>query len=286
MSDNQRGRGPLRPKTNEDMFIGWSPNPPSVDRRFLLGLGIGAVIAGGGVAGALAAFQQAPGEGTWDQGDTRDFVGELITHPYPALRVGAQLETDGGLREVRAFARPSLLGCVGKCGVHERLAAAERASQSGYVAVRGTLIERGDDTMISAIDGPDWVRSVDPRELNGQPLGLRARAEAVELGRVTLRGEILDAKCWFGAMRPNQGKVHKACAALCIRSGLPPAFFARLRTGAVRAFVLTDDRPGQSGGPLRDEILARVADPVRVPGRIVQSDFTEFRIDPADITVV
>ena len=28
-------------------------------------------------------------------------------------------------------------------------------------------------------------------------------------------------------MRPASGKVHKGCASLCIRGGIPPAFFAR-----------------------------------------------------------
>ena len=32
------------------------------------------------------------------------------------------------------------------------------------------------------------------------------------LGEATYRGEILDSKCWFGAMQPGQGKPHKSCA--------------------------------------------------------------------------
>lgn len=270
--------GPIRPKVSDDLFIGWAGDIPKVDRRFLLGLGAGLVVAGGGVAAGLASVQNAPGPGTWDQGDVRDFVGALIVDPYPALRVLQQVDLDGTLRENSGLPAPSLIGCLGKCGVQPRLEAASQAGAGGLIAVRGTLIERGPHTMISAIDGPDWVRPAGeaPSALISEPPGLHGD----DLGAATLTGEILDTKCWFGAMRPNAGKVHKACASLCIRGGLPPAFFARERMGRDRLFLLT----GPRGGPLRDEILPLVADPVRASGQIVQRDFTEFRVDPAAIT--
>src|SRR6185295_631154 len=34
-----------------------------------------------------------------------------------------------------------------------------------------------------------------------------------------LEGEIVDSKCWLGAMRPGEGHLHKSCASLCIRGG-------------------------------------------------------------------
>jgi len=35
---------------------------------------------------------------------------------------------------------------------------------------------------------------------------------AVAMGERTLRGEVIDPKCYIGAMKPGGGKTHKACA--------------------------------------------------------------------------
>ncbi len=273
---------PITPRRETSFFIGWDPNPPQVDRRFLLGAATGVIALGAGAAAGLAAVQEPAGRGVWDQGDVRDFVGGLITDPYPALRVVAQLEPDGRLRSDTALPRPSFLGCMGKCGVRPRLQAAADASQRGLIAVRGSLIQRGDNTMIAVADGPDWVRPVDPTNVEYQAIRLPLRArEGVEadLGPITLDGEILDIKCAFGAMRPADGKEHKACATLCIRSGLPPAFYAKGRDGRMHVFLLTDD----AGGPLHGEIAPLVADRVRATGRLMRRDFVEFRVDPGRI---
>ena len=64
-------------------------------------------------------------------------------------------------------------------------------------------------------------------------------------------------------MRPAEGKVHKACAALCIRGGIPPAFFARGSDGQGALMIMTDR--GRAHGP---GLLPWVADPVRVSGSI------------------
>jgi hypothetical protein len=57
--------------------------------------------------------------------------------------------------------------------------------------------------------------------------------------------------------------VHKACASLCIRGGIPPAFFARGagRQGALMIMV----SGGHAHGP---GLLDLVADAVQVSGRV------------------
>ncbi len=273
---------PLKPRVERSFFIGWDPNPPAVDRRFLLAAGVSLITLGAGAAAGLAAVQDPAGVGDWDQADVRDFVGDLIINPYPALRVIAQLEPDGRLRSDIALPRPSFLGCMGKCGVRPRLQAAAAASEGGLIAVRGSLIQRGDNTMIAVADGPNWVRPVDPANVEYQAIRMPLRArEGVEadLGPITLDGEILDIKCSFGAMRPSDGKEHKACATLCIRSGLPPAFYAKGRDGRMHIFLLTD----AEGRPVHEEIAPLVADRVRASGRLIRRDFVEFRVDPARI---
>ena len=56
--------------------------------------------------------------------------------------------------------------------------------------------------------------------------------------RVTLRGEIVDSKCFLGVMVPGAGRTHKECASLCVRGGIPPALFVRDRHGRSALLLL------------------------------------------------
>ena len=104
-----------------------------------------------------------------------------------------------------------------------------------------------------------------------------------DVGCVVLIGEILDAKCWFGAMKPGFGKTHKACAALCARGGLPLAFCSpggALCGDADRTLLFLDE----NGRPHGRALLPYVADPVSVTGQIVRvGDVTEYRVAARDI---
>jgi hypothetical protein len=96
----------------------------------------------------------------------------------------------------------------------------------------------------------------------------------VSLGRTRLAGAIMDTKCFFGVMRPGRGRAHKACASLCIRGGIPPSFWARRADGRESVLLMTDEM----GGPLGEDILPLVADPVETEGEIVRvGDLLQLR---------
>ncbi len=80
----------------------------------------------------------------------------------------------------------------------------------------------------------------------------------------TLRGEILDSKCFLGAMRPGEGKTHKECAALCIAGGISPMLITRDERGTATYYLLTNS----SGGAMGPEVLPLVADPVEIRGEV------------------
>ena len=227
--------------SQNDFFIGWADKAPKADRRFFLGAGAALMLGAGGLAAGMASHQNNPGIGVWDQGAVRDWTGVLTGQPYAMLRT---TDIDGSTRT-------ALLSCLGKCGVAARVGALEGQT----VTVKGSLIQRGEHAMIAVADGMDWVTPSD-MDLSGQ---LAFPTASQTLGEVTLAGEILDPKCWFGAMRPSDGKVHKACAALCIRGGLPPAFYARTARGQSTLMIMTN--AGEAHG---EDLLPFVADPVQV----------------------
>ncbi|MDH4384335.1 MAG: hypothetical protein QE280_02710 [Caulobacter sp.] len=233
-------KAPLNLAPRGRMFIGWSP-PDSGTRRGLLLAGLG--MAGAGTAAAFAAGPLGfmPGSGRWDPTAVRTWTGQLIVDPYPTLIWRNKAGED----------QTALLGCPDKCGVRAEV---ERfANQS--VTVRGSLIERSGLKMIAGTLEPGWIS-------RGQAPAV-APPKALPLGAVELQGELMDAKCWLGAMRPGEGLTHRSCAILCVRMGLPLLFVAGPPGGRRRAFVAVDER----GKPFDEAILPFVADPVRLSGQ-------------------
>jgi hypothetical protein len=236
----------MKPASEQDepLFIGWAETPPA-DRRFFLRAGLGLTASTAALGLGLAALQGAPGKGNWDPDAVREWRGIVQGQPYAMLRTH---DLGGG-------PRTALLSCLGKCGVAARIGALAGMP----VVIKGSLIQRGVHSMIAVDEVGDWIRR-DERAAVDPAL---AFPELTPLGDIQLAGEILDSKCWFGAMRPSTGKVHKACAALCIRGGIPPAFYARGPQQQEVLMIMAS--AGRAYGP---ELLSLVGDPVRLKGRV------------------
>jgi hypothetical protein len=88
------------------------------------------------------------------------------------------------------------------------------------------------------------------------------------LGEATLRGEILDPKCYLGVMRPGEGKPHRSCAIRCIEGGIPPFFKVVTKEDAHQYFFVLD----ANGNPVNDKVAKYVADEVQLCGTVEQWD--------------
>ena len=124
--------------------------------------------------------------------------------------------------------------------------------------LRGALITRGAERMLE----------IDSQSLRLTPGKGRTRSHPLDLGPVTLTGEIVDTKCHLGVMNPGNGKVHRACAARCISGGVPPGFLVRGAGGEARLLLLT----GADGRPLGREVLGYVAEPIVIQGQLVRQE--------------
>ncbi len=255
-------RGVIAPKPEAEMFIGWA-KAPAVDRRFLLGA-MPLMLAGTTGLGWLVAKElDDPGAGRWAQGATHVVEGVLSAKPYPLIRV-ADAAAPFGMRSVLIVAQGK---CTGALKLAELDAKPVRAS--------GVLIERKGRRMLEVpLSVNRWLEAAP-----GPAAAVLAAPETTSLGRARLAGQIMDSKCFFGVMRPSRGKTHKACAALCIRGGIPPSFWARDGQGRESVLLMTN----AAGGPLGEAILPLVADPVSAEGEIVRvDDLLQFRADAAD----
>ena len=261
-----RARGVFEKSPSKELFIGWA-KAPAVDRRFLLGA-IPLGLAGTTAAGIIKARSLPdPGAGAWLTNATHAVEGVVSRAPYPLLRV-ADPAAPFGMRTVLIVAQGKCTSGLDLDAVDGRMARA-----------RGVLIERGNRRMLEV---PPFLGAwLEASE--GTPTDLLRAPPEEDLGTATLSGMIMDSKCFFGVMKPARGRTHKACAALCIRGGIPPSFWARGRDGREAVLLMTDN----AGGPLKDDILPYVADPVRVEGALRRvGDLVQFRINPEAIVRV
>ncbi|MFN3165610.1 MAG: hypothetical protein ACE37H_00945 [Phycisphaeraceae bacterium] len=224
----------------DPFYVGYLKMPASI-RRFVLPWAVGNLVLAIGVAAVVALQRRDPGDGTWDTGQVIEVEGLLVIDPYPLLRTDT---------------RTYLLVEQGKRGVQDRLTS--EAIGPGPVSVTGYLVEREGRSVIE-LDGAmdDPIRQVaSPR------LAFGTRRE--NLGTHTLRGEIVDPKCYLGVMQPGDGKTHKSCATLCIRGGIPPMFVARDAHGKTAVYLLTDAK----GAALPASHYEYIADPIELTGRV------------------
>ena len=98
--------------------------------------------------------------------------------------------------------------------------------------------------------------------------------------RRTLRGEIVDSKCFVGVMKPGRGKVHRACATLCIRGGIPPLLVVAEDGGALAYYLLV----GPDGRTLDPIAAGLVAEPIEITGDVIElDDLRVLKATPAHI---
>ena len=199
------------------------------------------------LAGLLAGLQGTIG--TAHYCDVLEFTGVLVKDPTAVL-VADQPDAESGA-SVYYLVSPF------KFGFDETLADRYHLM---HVKLRGRLMYRDDgQALIEVI--PESLET-DGASATVSPLG-----ERVSLGEMTLEGEIVDTKCYLGAMNPGVLKPHRACAILCIKGDIPPMLLVRgAAVDEADYFLLVDD----SYGTVNDRILDFVGLPVQITGQVEQ----------------
>lgn len=232
-----------------EIYVGYRPVPLRFRRAVRLSVGL-LLVFGVGV-GVLAVHALRPaGTGVWDTGSTVTIEGSLRLLPYP------HLDTPEG---------SILLVEPGKFGSQARFEGHEGAS----ISVEGTTIARGPWRMLEVVR----------HESNSEPLSLEMD-NAGEAQSVVATGEILDGKCYLGAMKPGDGPTHKTCAMLCLRGGIPALFVGRTAEGQwINAVVTSTD-----GGPIHESLIGFVGDPVTIRGKLgMHGSLPALSLAPGDV---
>lgn len=245
-----------------DLYVGYLPVPRR--HRRALRLVVPTVLWGLCALSALIAGAMSPaGDAHWDTSDSTRFVGTIVARPYPAII----LEPDDDASESRAPRRTIFLVEPGKLGARAGLDALDRQG----ARVEGFVLERDGRRVLELLPGKAGVAPLNDGRIDfvvSQPLG-----------EATLVGEIVDYKCYMGAMKPGHGLTHRACATLCVSGGIPPALIVRDEHGHATYYVLrSPDRDR-----LNDAVLPFIARPVRIRGQIVREADVLYLETSADL---
>ncbi len=203
---------------NDEFYVGYlAKMPQGFARRIRAAIAI-CLLAAAACAIIFAQVQRTFAPSTFEYGKELTFDGMIEASPYPALLV-ARPATSG----LPSSSRYTLVG-AGKHGADNEIASFEGKA----VQLKGQLIYRNGETLIEVM--PRTVSATGLPTLSGEPVQ--------ELGSVTLNGEIVDSKCYFGVMNPGSGKVHRDCAVRCLSGGIPPSFVTADYNGAPATFLL------------------------------------------------
>lgn len=246
---------------SEEFYIGWEAKAAPGIGKFVWRTVALLLLLALLIPGALAVSQRMIGGSVFEWGNHKPFSGVLRLTPYPHLLV---------LRPGNDVAHGSFstyyLVAPWKFGLDR---AALAALDGEPVSLQGTLIYRGNQTMIEVTPG-SIIRS--------NAAVRAALPQKTSLGQQTLVGEIVDSKCWLGVMNPGQLTPHRACAIRCISGGVPPVLLVRQPNGPAIYLLLVS----ATGKPVNKEVLDLVAEPVEITGEIErQGELLILKADPA-----
>ena len=253
--------------SKDNFFIGWKGNTSTKHNKSIKSILIPIFIIIPILIFAIVIFAKPFGLGQFELGKVKEFTGVYYETPFPALLLDKDQLDNGN-------STSALLVGFGKNGAKTFMHQAEDklGSLSGKkLKIQGTLIYGDGKTLIELTKKEDSVLEV---------LGTEAkRNNKPRLTKQTLRGEILDPKCWFGVMKPAEGKVHKSCAIRCISGGIPPVL--RVKKGSVNVYYILK---GENGEDINKEVLEYVGEPIELSGdTYLEHGWEVIRVDSRQI---
>jgi hypothetical protein len=245
---------------NKDFYIGWMSAVPDSYAKHIKKVVFILIILVITTGIILALQQKKFSTANFEFGQLTEVKGIYQQFPVPSVKVITHQDAFGH----SSYITIPLVG-YGKFGAEGTIAELEREKNTTLdkkeVTFKGTLLYSDGKTLLQ-IDKND-----DPL-LNVSAVNSSLQSDIKELGIVHLTGEVLDPKCYFGVMKPGQGKPHRDCAIRCIAGGMSPVFYVRNEKGEANYYLVLD----ATGKKMNDELKDIIAEPVSLEAKAVQYD--------------
>jgi hypothetical protein len=244
---------------NSEFYIGWMPKAPEgfskhiqkvLTLLFPLALIVGLL---------LASFQKKFSTASFEFGKLTEVKGIYVNTPVPMLKVLNGKDIWGNT----SYTTIPLVG-YGKHGAETAIMELEKEKNTSFnnreLTLKGTLLYSDGKTLLQVSKEDNPVISI------ANDAGVLS--EQKELGVQKIKGEIIDPKCYFGVMKPGEGKVHRDCAIRCILGGIPPVLKVMNEKGDKNYYLIV----GPNGEKMNEAVQDYIAEPVEIEARAVQQD--------------
>ena len=202
-------------KKNE-FYIGWMANAPKSFAKFIKKYLVALLPVVIALAGLLALSQKKFAAGNFEFGQLTELKGIYFNSPVPCIKVINGKDIWGNV----SYMTIPLIG-YGKHGADGIITDIEKEKNISLnqkeVTLKGTLLYNDGKTLMQIDKNDNPLIKISTAVISPEFLPKKK-----DLGIQTMKGEIVDPKCFFGVMKPGEGKPHKDCAIRCILGGMPP----------------------------------------------------------------
>jgi len=247
---------------NNEFYIGWMPKAPGSFKKFIrkyLAIILPVIIV---LSILLALSQKKFDTGNFEFGKLTEVKGIYSNTPVPNIKVVDGKDIWGNY----SYITVPLIG-FGKHGADGVIADLEKENNTSFdkkeITLKGTLLYN-DGKLLMQVDGNDKPLVKIGDVASSEDILPRSK----ELGTQWVKGEIVDPKCYFGVMKPGQGKPHRDCAIRCILGGIPPVMRVQNEKGEANYYLIV----GPNGEKMNEVVQDYVAEPTEIEARLVQYD--------------
>ena len=240
-------------KKDEEFYVGWQEKTPKGIRKFLKLHVVLFILLIPILSIAIVYMQSGFNDHIFTFGKIEEISGIYHAKPVPILELKSNQNDD--------FDNYALLVGYGKFGAEGIMQSIEMKTSSldgKQVTLKGTKIIGDGKLVFELTEKENSLVSVeDPMSLDFGTLSVKQKVE--------LSGEILDPKCYFGVMKPGEGKLHRSCAIRCISGGIAPVFRLQEKSDNEiynQYYLLL----GENGEKINKQILQKVGIDVAISG--------------------
>ncbi|MFT6337229.1 MAG: hypothetical protein ACI86M_003064 [Saprospiraceae bacterium] len=252
-------------KKNDEFYVSYIDGSLGAKTKRTLKRFAISVVAFIAIGALVFSFAQNPFKNSsFELTSSTKITGTYHESPYPMLRVdlaGNEFKNILLLGFGKSSANPFL----------ERLKSEVKDLNGKTISIEGNLIFYNGKTLIQITNN---------EKVTLESETIKSLPNKEQISTMTLEGEIIDPKCYFGVMKPGRGKIHRSCAVRCISGGIPPVLVTTDDNNISKYYLLTDLK----GEPINKDILPYIGKPSKIKGVVEKmEDWYVMKIDVSDI---
>jgi hypothetical protein len=256
----------------DEFYIGYLPKAPkSVAKLVTISIFAIAMLVSA-LAFVIGSSQEKIQDNVFEFGKITELTGVLYQKPVPnlVLQIGKDIKGKPLYQSV-------LLVGLGKFGADKMVehfqSKMKQPLEQSLITLKGTLIYSDGKTLLELTEEENSFVKATPLAKNQSP----SIAHEMLKKEITITGEIIDAKCYFGVMNPGYGKPHLSCAVRCISGGIPPVLWTKLDDGSMDYYIVL----GKNGEAINQQLLPYVASATCIKGKT--SNYLDWKVIYADV---